>query len=155
MGAGLEADNVEFIDASGHFVYPGLINTHHHLLQAFSRNIPAIQKSELFDWLLYLYNVWCNVNPDYIYFSSMVAMGEFIKFGGTTLFDQHFAFPKSSAKEIIDRQFDAASELGLRFHAGRSCFTRGKERGGLPPEELVETTEETLIDCERQFHRSA
>lgn len=149
LGAGLEADNVEFIDASGHFVYPGLINTHHHLLQAFSRNIPAIQKSELFDWLLYLYNVWCNVNPDYIYFSSMVAMGEFIKFGGTTLFDQHFAFPKSSAKEIIDRQFDAASELGLRFHAGRSCFTRGKERGGLPPEELVETTEETLIDCER------
>ncbi|MBQ3108489.1 MAG: amidohydrolase family protein [Clostridia bacterium] len=153
IGENLSAEGAEVINAKGRFVYPGLVNTHHHLLQAFSRNIPAIQNSELFDWLLYLYNVWCNVNPDYIYYSSMVAMGEFIKFGGTTLFDHHFAFPKSSKKEIIDRQFDAAEELGLRFHTGRSCFTRGKSKGGLPPEELIETTEETLIDCERLINK--
>lgn len=149
IGKNLPADGAEIINGKGRFVYPGLVNTHHHLLQAFSRNIPAIQSSELFDWLLYLYNVWCNVNPDYIYYSSMVAMGEFIKFGGTTMFDHHFAFPRSSKKEIIDREFEAASELGVRFHAGRSSFTRGKSKGGLPPEELIETTEETLLDSER------
>ncbi|MEN6563231.1 MAG: amidohydrolase family protein [Christensenella sp.] len=149
IGQNLPAEGAEIIDGRGRFVYPGLVNTHHHLLQAFSRNIPAIQSSELFDWLLYLYNVWCNVNPDYIYYSSMVAMGEFVKFGGTTMFDHHFAFPRSSKKEIIDREFDAAAELGVRFHAGRSSFTRGKSKGGLPPEELIETTEETLVDSER------
>lgn len=149
IGKNLPAEGAEIINGKGRFVYPGLVNTHHHLLQAFSRNIPAIQSSELFDWLLYLYNVWCNVNPDYIYYSSMVAMGEFIKFGGTTMFDHHFAFPRSSKKEIIDREFEAASELGVRFHAGRSSFTRGKSKGGLPPEELIETTEETLLDSER------
>lgn len=153
IGSQLSAEGAEIIDAKGCFVYPGLVNTHHHLLQAFSRNIPAIQKSELFDWLLYLYNVWCNVNPEYMYYSSMVAMGEFVKFGGTTMFDQHFAFPKHSSKEIIDREFDAAADIGLRFHAGRSCFTRGKSKGGLPPEELIETTEETLVDCERLIHK--
>jgi cytosine/adenosine deaminase-related metal-dependent hydrolase len=149
ISVGITAPDALIIDGSGKFVFPGLINTHHHLLQAFSRNIPLIQNSELFDWLLYLYKVWMKVNPDYIYYSSMVAMGEFVKFGGTTMFDQHFAFPKSSSKHIIDRQFEAAEKLGLRFHAGRSSFTRGKDNGGLPPEELVETCEQTLEDCER------
>jgi cytosine/adenosine deaminase-related metal-dependent hydrolase len=153
IGENLANDGAKIIEGRGKFIYPGLVNTHHHLLQAFSRNIPAIQSSELFDWLLYLYNVWSQVNPEYIYYSSLVAMGEFVKYGGTTMFDHHFAFPKSSAKEIIDRQFDAARELGLRFHAGRSCFTRGKKDGGLPPDELVETCEETLVDCERLINK--
>lgn len=149
----IECDDARIVDAKGKFVYPGLINTHHHLLQAFTRNIPLIQNSELFDWLMYLYKVWKKVNPDYIYYSSLVAMSEFVKFGGTTMFDHHFAFPKSSAKEIIDREFDAAAELGVRFHAGRSCFTRGKEKGGLPPEELIETTAQTIADCDRLIEK--
>ncbi len=149
LGKNLSAEGAEIIDAKGCFVYPGLVNTHHHLLQAFSRNIPAVQNSELFDWLLYCYNVWCNVNPEYIYYSAMAAMAEFVKFGGTTMFDHHFAFPRSSSKEIIDREFDVADEIGVRFYAGRSCFTRGKSNGGLPPEELIETIDETLKDSER------
>lgn len=153
IGENLSSEDAEIIDGKGKFVYPGLVNTHHHLLQAFSRNIPAIQSSELFDWLLYLYNVWSKVNPEYIYYSSMVAMGEFIKYGGTTMFDQHFAFPRNAGKNIIDRQFEAANELGLRFHAGRSCFTRGKNEGGLPPNILVETCDEVLSDCERLINK--
>jgi len=158
IGRGLVCPDAEIIDASGKFVYPGLVNTHHHLLQAFTRNIPIIQNSELFDWLLYLYQVWERVNPEYMYYSSLVAMGEFVKFGGTTMFDQHFAFPRSSDKGIVDSEFRAAQELGVRFHAGRSCFTRGKEKGGLPPEELIETNEEYLSDCSRlidKYHDSS
>ncbi|MDR3337723.1 MAG: amidohydrolase family protein [Treponema sp.] len=153
IGPDLKAPGAKVVDGRGCYVYPGLINTHHHLLQAFSRNIPSIQNSELFDWLMYLYKVWVQVNPEYIYYSSMVAMAEFVKFGGTTMFDQHFAFPRSSSKEIIDRQFDAAGEIGLRFHAGRSCFTRGESKGGLPPDELVETVDEVLKDSERLVHK--
>ncbi len=151
----IECSDAKIIRGEGRFVYPGLINTHHHMLQAFSRNIPLIQNSELFDWLMYLYQVWQRVNPDYIYYSTMVAMGEFAKYGGTTMFDHHFAFPRSSSKEILDREFEAAAELGVRLHAGRSSFTRGEKNGGLPPEELVETCEETLKDCDRlidKFH---
>ncbi|MDR1949063.1 MAG: amidohydrolase family protein [Spirochaetaceae bacterium] len=149
IGPNLEDPAAVPVDARGCYIYPGLINTHHHLLQAFSRNIPIIQNSELFDWLMYLYKVWVQVDPEYMYYSSLVAMGEFVKYGGTTLFDQHFAFPRSSSKEIIDREFDAAAEIGLRFHAGRSCFTRGRSKGGLPPDELIETNDEVLTDCDR------
>lgn len=149
IGSDLRDDEAEIIDARNMFVYPGLVNTHHHLLQAFSRNIPQIQSAELFDWLSFLYNVWTNVTPDYIYYSSLVAMGEFIKYGGTTCFDQHFAFPRSHGRNIVDRQFEAAEALGLRFHAGRSSFSRGKKQGGLPPDELVESIDEILADCSR------
>ena len=30
----------ETIDAKGCYVYPGLVNTHHHLYQTFTRNLP-------------------------------------------------------------------------------------------------------------------
>ena len=33
----------ETIDASHMLCYPGLINTHHHLYQQFSRNLPQVQ----------------------------------------------------------------------------------------------------------------
>ena len=42
------------IDASNCFVYPGLINTHHHLYQTFTRNLPQVQNMELFPWLVAL-----------------------------------------------------------------------------------------------------
>ena len=44
------ADRV--IDASHCFVYPGLVNTHHHLYQTFTRNLPQVQKMELLPELL-------------------------------------------------------------------------------------------------------
>mgnify|MGYP000937839194 FL=1 len=49
------ADTV--IDARGSFVYPGLVNTHHHLYQTFTRNMPAVQRMGLFDWLRTLYKI--------------------------------------------------------------------------------------------------
>lgn len=149
IAANIDIVDAEVIDASNMFVYPGLINTHHHLLQVFTRNIPEIQTMELFDWLMYLYEIWRKVDSEFAFYSSLIGMGELLKYGCTTCFDQHFAFPKGKGKDIIDRQMDAAEMLGVRFHAGRSSFTRGRKDGGLPPDDLVETTSEILSDCER------
>ena len=41
----------EVIDARGHLVVPGLINTHHHMFQSLTRAVPAVQNAELFGWL--------------------------------------------------------------------------------------------------------
>ena len=61
------ADDV--IDASNMVMYPGLINTHHHLYQTFSRNLPQVQNLELFPWLKALYEIWKNLDEEVIYLS--------------------------------------------------------------------------------------
>lgn len=158
IGINLTDDEAEVIDAGKMFVYPGLINTHHHFLQAFTRNIPELGQAELFDWLLFLYELWSLVTEDHVYYSSMVGMGELVKYGCTTAFDHHFCFPRGAGKNLIDRQFEAADAIGIRYHAGRSCFTRGKSNGGLPPDVLVETCDETIQDCMRlieKYHDSS
>ncbi len=147
------ADNV--IDASGCFVYPGLINTHHHLYQTFTRNLPKVQKMELFPWLVTLYEIWRGLDDHCIYHSSLVGMGELLKYGCTTVMDHHYVFPKTGSEEFIDMQFEAAGDLGIRFFATRGSMSRGKSDGGLPPDDLVQSVDTILKDSERivrKFH---
>ena len=73
--------------------YPGLVNTHHHLYQVFSRNLPEVQNMELFDWLKTLYEIWKNLDAEVIRLSSLTGMGELMKHGCTTCFDHHYVFP--------------------------------------------------------------
>ena len=141
------ADRV--IDASGCFVYPGLINTHHHLFQIFTRNLPQVQNMELFEWLTNLYEIWKNLNHDVVYYSSMTAMGELLKTGCTTCFDHHYLFPQKNSEMLLDSQFRAAKDLGIRMYASRGSMDLSKKDGGLPPDSVVQSLDEILKDCDR------
>ena len=101
----------EILDASGCMVYPGLINTHHHLYQTFSRNLPQVQNMELFEWLTTLYEIWKNLDSSIIYHSSVTGMGELLKTGCTTCFDHHYVFPGGSSVSLLEAQFEAARQL--------------------------------------------
>lgn len=142
-----EADHV--IDASHLFIYPGLINTHHHLYQTFTRNLSQVQNMELFDWLTTLYEIWRYLDEDSIYYSSLTGMGELLRYGCTTCFDHHYVFPKNGSENFIDMQFAAAEKLGIRMHASRGSMSRGKSDGGLPPDDLVQDISIILEDSER------
>ena len=148
-----QADTI--IDATNCYVYPGLVNTHHHLYQTFTRNLPAVQKMELFPWLVHLYEIWRGLDNDCIYHSSLVGMGELLKYGCTTVMDHHYVFPKLGSEEFIDYQFRAADLLGVRYTATRGSMSRGKSDGGLPPDDLVQDVDTILLDSERlvkKFH---
>ena len=69
------------IDASRHVVLPGLVNTHHHFYQTLTRALPAVQDAKLFDWLIYLYEIWKGVDEDAVFWSSRLAMAELLKTG--------------------------------------------------------------------------
>ncbi len=143
------------IDASGCFVYPGLVNTHHHLYQTFTRNLPAVQKMDLFPWLVTLYEIWRNLDDNCVYYSSLTGMGELLKYGCTTTMDHHYVFPRQGSQRFIDEQFRAARDIGMRFHASRGSMSRGRSNGGLPPDDLVQDTDAILKDSERliaQYH---
>ena len=141
-----QADQV--IDASRMVVYPGLINTHHHLYQLFSRNLPEVQRMELFPWLVTLYDVWKNLDEEVVATSSLVGMAELLKTGCTTCFDHHYVFP-ARAGDLIGAQFRAAELVGMRFHASRGSMDLSQKDGGLPPDSVVQTIDQILADSER------
>ena len=133
------------IDARHMLCYPGLVNTHHHLYQIFSRNLPQVQNMELFDWLRTLYEIWKNLDADVIRLSSLTGMGELMKHGCTTCFDHHYVFPAGSG-DLLGAQFAAADELGIRMYASRGSMDLSKKDGGLPPDSVVQTVDEILRD---------
>ena len=142
-----EADEV--IDASGCYAYPGLVNTHHHLYQTFTRNLPQVQKMELFDWLKTLYEIWRGLDDDCVYYSALTGMGELLKYGCTTCLDHHYVFPKRGSENFLAGQFAAADALGIRMFATRGSMSRGKSDGGLPPDDLTQSVDEILADSQR------
>ncbi|WP_200868821.1 amidohydrolase family protein [Agrilactobacillus composti] len=145
-----DADQVadETIDASHHIVYPGLVNTHHHLYQTFTRNLPQVQNMELFDWLTTLYKIWGNLDQTVTYYSAITGLGELLKSGCTTAFDHHYVFPSGEETGLIEAQFKAADDLGIRFHASRGSMSLSQKDGGLPPDNVVQTTDTILKDSD-------
>ena len=155
-----DLDKLEVVDASGHFVYPGLINTHHHFFQCFVRNHAHLDWTRLsvIEWLDLIYPLFAKLDEKCFYHSSVVAMGELIKHGCTTAFDHQYNFPRHAGKQLVDQQFHAAEMMGMRFHAGRGGNSLPKSEGSTIPDEMCETTDEFINDCERlidSWHEAA
>lgn len=153
IGRELDCTADRVIEASNLWVFPGLINTHHHMYQTLTRNIPEVQGVELFDWLKMLYTIWSRLTPEAVYTSSLVAQGELLKTGCTTSSDHFYLFPKSQPGTLLDEQIRAAQEMGMRFHSCRGSMSRSVKDGGLPPDSVVQTPQEILEDCQRMIEK--
>lgn len=136
----------EIIDATGAIVLPGLVNTHHHMYQSLTRVVPAGQDERLFGWLRSLYPIWARMGPEHIRVSTLTALAELALSGCTTAADHLYLFPNGSK---LDDEIEAASEIGIRFHACRGSMSKGESQGGLPPDSVVEKEPAILADCQR------
>jgi 8-oxoguanine deaminase len=142
----LAAQADEVIDARGHLVLPGLINTHHHMYQSLTRAIPGVQDAELFSWLRGLYPIWAGLTPEMVQVSTQVAMAELLLAGCTTSSDHLYIYPNGVK---LDHSIEAAREIGMRFVASRGSMSVGASQGGLPPDSVVEREDAILADTQR------
>tara|TARA_R110000751_G_scaffold172928_3_gene279309 strand:+ start:20291 stop:21706 length:1416 start_codon:yes stop_codon:yes gene_type:complete len=142
------ADQV--IDASGQIVLPGFVNTHHHLNQTLTRNLPAAQNNNLFPWLKAHYRIWAKTGPEASRTSALIGLAELALSGCTTVFDHSYLF-RSGNK--VDYQIEAARDLGVRFHASRGSMSLGESKGGLPPDDCVENEDDIIADSIRVVDR--
>ena len=152
LGGDLPDTADEVIDASGMLVMPGMVNTHHHFFQTLTRNLPAAQNANLFEWLVTHYPIWAGLTPEAIYISSKIAIAELLLSGCTTTSDHTYIWPNGAR---LDDQIEAAIEMGIRFHAARGSMSVGESLGGLPPDPVVEDEAAILHDSRRvieQYH---
>ena len=137
------------LDGRNCVAYPGFVNTHHHLYQTLTRNIPRVQNAKLFDWLVNLYEVWRELGPEAVEVSTRVGVGELLLSGCTTTTDHFYVFPRGAPREFLDIEIETARKMGVRFHPTRGSMSRGRSQGGLPPDDVVQTPDEILADCDR------
>ena len=154
IGPGIAAAReCRLIDCSRHVVVPGFVNTHHHFYQTLTRNLPAVQDAKLFDWLVYLYEIWKRIDEDAVLVSSLLAMGELLKTGCTCTTDHLYLYPQGISGDFTALQFQAAEQLGMRFSPCRGSMSLSRKDGGLPPDTVVQDEETILGDCERVIRR--
>jgi cytosine/adenosine deaminase-related metal-dependent hydrolase len=136
----------EVIDARNHVVIPGMVNTHHHMVQCLTRAIPGVQNAELFSWLQGLYPIWAGLTPEMVLVSNQVAMAELLMGGCTTSSDHLYIYPNGVR---LEDSIEAAQTIGMRFTATRGSMSVGVSQGGLPPDRVVEKEDFILRETRR------
>ena len=134
------------LDLRGHILLPGLVNCHHHLDQLLTRNLTAGQNTNLFPWLQAHYRIWASRTPEDTRTAALVGCAELALSGCTTVFDHAYVFQNGCK---VDDQITAAGELGVRFAVSRGSMSLGQSKGGLPPDDCVESEEAILKDSIR------
>ncbi|PIM69339.1 8-oxoguanine deaminase [Streptomyces sp. JV178] len=138
-------DVVRRIDATGHLVTPGLVNTHHHFYQWITRGLAT--DHNLFNWLVALYPTWARIDEQMTYAAAQGSLAMMARGGVTTAMDHHYVFPKGSG-DLSGAIIRAARETGVRFTLARGSMDRSEKDGGLPPDFAVETLDGALAATE-------
>src|SRR6185437_1263792 len=84
--------------------------------------------------------------PEAIFVSTQVALAELMLSGCTTSSDHCYIWPNGAR---LDDEIQAATEMGVRFHAARGSMSVGEAQGGLPPDSVVEDEAAILRDSQR------
>ena len=143
-------DPVRHVDATGCLVTPGLVNTHHHLYQWATRGLA--QQQNLFGWLTELYPIWAGIDEEVVGAAAAAGLGWLALSGCTTSTDHHYVFPRGRG-DLFAATIDAAAAVGMRFHPARGSMDLGASAGGLPPDDLVEKTDEALAATQEAIDR--
>ena len=163
VGKDLSCEGVgRVISGEGMTALPGLINTHHHFYQNITRNVPLLHRGGLLRWLLFSYGAWANIDEEAVYASARLSAAELLLTGATTSMDFMYFFPYGR-HSLMDEEFRAAAELGLRFHGYRGCMpemegdipAQMQRIFGIDASDLIESADDILKACDdtfRKFH---
>ena len=144
------------IDASDCVVYPGWINTLHHLFQILLKAVPAGMNQDLQGWLASVpYPLLPRITPELLRIGARLGLAELLLSGTTTCADHHYTYHANSGTETGDILFEVAKEFGMRFVLcrGGAIESASSHPGFSKTAMQPETLEQMLSDIERLKHR--
>ncbi|GAA4354075.1 8-oxoguanine deaminase [Variovorax defluvii] len=159
MGRGLRSQEGECVlDASDCVIYPGWVNTHHHLFQSLLKGVPAGIDATLGPWLQAVpFAFRRGFDEKRLRVAARIGLVELLRSGCTTVADHHYLFQPGADHDAAALLFEEAQALGMRFMLlrGGATVTRqleDSERLHQPPE----TLDQMLAAVERtaaRFHQ--
>ncbi|GAV21934.1 5'-deoxyadenosine deaminase [Carboxydothermus pertinax] len=141
IGPSLSVTADKVIDATSKVVIPGLIQTHIHLCQTLFRG--QADDLELLDWLkLRIWPLEGGHDPESLYYSAMLGIGELFKGGTTAIVDM-------ATVNHTDSNFQAIYDGGIRAISGKCMMDYGTE----VPKTMQDTTENALNESVRLLEK--
>ena len=142
---------VSRLSGSGKILIPGLVNTHHHFYQNMARAYTPGNNLPLLPWLKHMNKLWQSFRENDLNLCTRLGLAELMLSGATTVVDHHYVFPQG-AENMVDAQFEAASLMGVRFHASRGSMN---VKSDLISDWALQSEDAILEDTERlisKFH---
>lgn len=130
------------LDATDCVIYPGWVNTHHHLFQSLLKGIPAGINQTLSPWLQsvpFTYRRF--LDEKRLRLAARIGLIELIRSGCTTVADHHYVYAPEMDYDPSMVLFEEAEALGVRFQLHRGCGTvvrtlEANDRNYIAPETL-------------------
>jgi 8-oxoguanine deaminase len=145
------------IDASGCVIYPGWVNTHHHLFQSLLKGIPAGIHLGLVPWLAAVPVAYRrHFDTEHaLRIAARVGLVELLLSGCSTVADHQYHYWPGMPFDASAAVFDEAGHLGLRFVLCRGGQTqmRAMTDAAAPPQVMPETLDGFLASVERDVQR--
>lgn len=154
IGINLSAGEDErVIDASHCVIYPGFVNTHHHLAQSILKAVPAGINQSLGDWLGSVpYRFWPSITPEMMYVAAKVALYEQMRSGVTTCADHHYLYHANTSPEVEAAVWQAAEDLGVRFALCRGAATGVGSHKGMSSHNIQpESVDQVIARLEQSY----
>ena len=147
------------IDARGCVVYPGWVNTHHHLFQSLLKGIPSGINLALVPWLAAVpvrYRRFFD-HEEALRVAARVGLVELMLSGCTTVADHQYHYYPGMPFDASAAVFDEAQKLGLRLVLCRGGATQARQMTDqvAPPQSAPETLDAFMTGIEhdaRRFH---
>ena len=145
------------LDAAGCVIYPGWVNTHHHLFQSLLKGIPAGINLALVPWLAAV-PVAYRRHFDHegaLRLAARIGLVELMLSGCSTVAEHQYHYYPGMPFDASAAVFDEASRLGLRLVLcrGGQTHARAMTDGEAPPQVAPETLEAFLAAVESDVQR--
>jgi cytosine/adenosine deaminase-related metal-dependent hydrolase len=151
IGALAPGPGERVIDATDCVVYPGWVNTHHHLAQSVLKGVPAGINLPLLGWLDAVpYRYRLRFDADLLATAAEVGLTELLLSGCTTTADHHYVYWPGMDYDPAELFFDLAARLGMRFVLCRGGATVQRAFEADHPDAVQPETLDAIVgDVER------
>jgi len=148
------------LDAHDAVVYPGWVNTHHHLFQSLLKGVPAGIDATLTPWLKavpYRYRAPFGDEAT-LRLAARIGLVELMRSGSTTIADHHYLYWPGMGYDPSEVLFDEAAKLGVRFMLLRGGATQSRDVEKSGPAHLKPESLEALLggveSAVRRWHQA-